>query len=112
MGGLWGMRKTAGVNIHEQYALYEANPEWRGMAWDQDFLSSRIYPLVVPRLLVHIGLGPTYPPERIELFPTPWTDQVYCGRIEVADYVDPSTPDKPISVLNLPSVRFNFLTTK
>jgi hypothetical protein len=88
MGGLWGMRKVTGVNIHEEYALYEANPEWRGMAWDQDFLSSRIFPLVSKRLLAHIGSGPSFPPEKKEPFPTRWTDDVYCGKIESSNYVD------------------------
>jgi hypothetical protein len=112
MGGLWGLRKSAGVNIHEQYAIYEANPEYRGMAWDQDFLSSRIFPLVSRGLLAHIGLGPTYPPEKIEVFPTPWTDEVYCGKIEASDYIDPPAQDKPEPVLTLPKVRLNFLAPR
>ena len=105
MGGLWGIRKSAGVNIHEQYTLYEANPEWRGMAWDQDFLSSRIFPLVAPKLLAHIGLGPSFPPEKNEMFPSPWREELYCGRIEPANYVEAAP-----RILNLPVVRFNFLS--
>lgn len=105
MGGLWGIRKSAGVNIHEQYAQYEANPEWRGMAWDQDFLSSRIFPLVAPNLLAHISLGPSFPPEKNETFPNPWREELYCGRIETANYVEPAP-----RLLNLPKVRFNFLS--
>jgi len=107
MGGLWGIKKAAGVNIQEQYKLYEKNPEWRGMAWDQDFLSSRIYPLVAPKLLAHIGSGPSFAPEKLESFPTPWTDNVYCGKIEPANYVEP-VPDKIL----LPKVRFNFLSRR
>lgn len=107
MGGLWGMRKVTGVNIHEEYALYEANPEWRGMAWDQDFLSSRIYPLVAPNLLAHTSLGPSFPPEKIETFPNPWRDELYCGKIEPANYIEP-----PPRILNLPKVRFNFLASR
>ena len=107
MGGLWGIRKSAVVNIHEQYTLYEANPEWRGMAWDQDFLSSRIYPLVAHKLLAHIGLGPSFPPEKNETFPTPWREELYCGRIEPANYVEPVP-----RILNLPVVRFNFLSRR
>jgi protein O-GlcNAc transferase len=106
MGGLWGMRKTPEVNIHEQYALYEENPEYRGMAWDQDFLSSRIFPLVASKLLAHIGLGPSFPPEKVEALPPPWTDELYCGKIEPANYVEPLAR-RP---LNLPTVRFNFLS--
>jgi hypothetical protein len=107
MGGLWGMRKVTGVNIHEEYALYEANPEWRGMAWDQDFLSSRIYPLVAPNLLAHTSLGPSFPPEKIETFPNPWRDELYCGKVEPANYIEP-----PSRILNLPKVRFNFLASR
>lgn len=111
MGGLWGMRKSAGVNIHEQYALYEANPEWRGMAWDQDFLSSRIFPLVASNLLAHISRGPSFPPEKSESFPTPWSDDVYCGKIESANYVETS-PRRSLTFLKLPKVRFNFLSRR
>jgi hypothetical protein len=111
MGGLWGIRKSAGVNIHEQYALYEANPEYRGMAWDQDFLSSRIFGLVAPNLLAHISLGPWFPPEKSEPFPTPWSDDVYCGKIESANYVE-TPPRRSLTFLNLPKVRFNFLDTR
>jgi hypothetical protein len=107
MGGLWGIRKSAGVNIHDQYALYEANPEYRGMSWDQDFLSSRIFPLVAPKLLAHIGPSPSFPPEKNEPFSTSWRKELYCGKIEPANYVEP-----PPRTLNLPAVRFNFLANK
>ena len=110
MGGLWGIRKLAGINIHEQYALYEANPQNFGMAWDQDFLSSRIYPLVAPILLAHIGRGPSFSLEKVEPFTTPWTDDVYCGKIERADYKEEGSGGN--KKLNLPVVRFNFLSRR
>jgi len=112
MGGLWGVKRIAGLNMQEQYKLYEAKPEYRGMAWDQDFLSSRIYPIVSSRLLAHIGLGPSFTPETPEPFPHPWTDSIYCGKIESADYVDPPAPRQAIVTRNIPKVRLNFLARR
>ena len=112
MGGLWGIKREAGVNIQQQYKLYEANPEYRGMAWDQDFLSSRIFPLVATRLLAHIGLGPSFPPEKSEKIPYQWSDDVYCGKIESANYVDTPAQRHYTINLNLPQIHLNFLARR
>jgi len=82
MGGLWGLRKSAGVNIREEYEAYKLNPEDRGIALDQNFLSCRIYPKVKGGLLVHHGGGPVGRLETVRPFPTPWTDASYCGKVE------------------------------
>jgi hypothetical protein len=82
MGGLWGLRKSAGVNIREEYETYKLNPEDRGIALDQNFLSCRIYPKVKGGLLVHHGGGPIGRLETVRPFPTPWTDASYCGKVE------------------------------
>ena len=82
MGGLWGLRKSAGVNIREEYEAYKLNPEDRGIALDQNFLSCRIYPKVKGVLLVHHGGGPIGRLETVRPFPTPWTDASYCGKVE------------------------------
>jgi hypothetical protein len=82
MGGLWGLRKSATINIRAEYESYKLNPEDRGIALDQNFLSCRIYLKVRDALLVHHGGGPTGHLETVRPFPTPWTDASYCGKIE------------------------------
>lgn len=83
MGGLWAIRKSAGLNIQQQYQLYLQNPTDLGIAHDQNFLSAHLYPLVKDRLLVHYSNDMAYPTEISEPFPFTWTDDIYCGRIEM-----------------------------
>ena len=82
MGGLWALRKSAGINVRAEYEQYKLNPEDRGIALDQNFLSSRIYLKVVDKLLVHHGGGPTGWRETVRPFPTAWSDSLYCGKVE------------------------------
>lgn len=98
MGGLWGIRKQAGINIHEQYKAYEEDPT-RGPrnGHDQNFLADVIYPLVSPRMLVHYSCKRFWQHESAIEFPFDWSNDVYCGRVEF-EYVDPAEPpyvDKP-----------------
>lgn len=89
MGGLWGLRKTAGINVREEYALYKDNPVVIGLAHDQDFLGIRIYPKVVSKLLAHIGGGALRAVgETVREFPFPWTNNIYCGRVEESNFQD------------------------
>jgi hypothetical protein len=83
MGGLWAIRKSAGLNIQEQYQSYLRNPKDMGIAHDQNFLSAHIYPLVKDRLLVHYSNEQVYVDEMSEPFPFTWSDDLYCGRIEM-----------------------------
>jgi len=82
MGGLWGVRKSVGLNIEEQYKTYLKNPIDLGIAHDQNFLSARIYPLVLPNLLVHYSNDRLVSGENGEPFPFAWSDEIYCGKIE------------------------------
>lgn len=82
MGGLWALRKSAGVNIRTEYEAYKLNPEDRGIALDQNFLSVKIYPKIKDRILVHHGGGPTGRHETVRPFPTPWSETLYCGQVE------------------------------
>lgn len=93
MGGLWGLRKTSGLNMHEQYAGYKEDVE-RGHRFghDQNFLSDVIYPKVVPRMLVHYSNNRRKIDETAVEFPFEWINDVYCGRIEL-EYLD--TPEPP-----------------
>jgi hypothetical protein len=97
MGGLWGLRKSAGINIKADYSTYlEDMSRGSRHAHDQNFLSDVIYPKVVDRMLAH------YSNDRRRIrgtsveFPFSWTDDVYCGRIE-CDFRDtPQPPPKSI----------------
>jgi len=88
MGGLWAIRKSSGVDMHAEYEAYKTNPEDRGIALDQNFLSCRIYSKFHGQILVHIGQGPSSQNETVRAFPTPWTERLYCGQIESPGFID------------------------
>jgi hypothetical protein len=82
MGGLWGVRKSAGLVIADEYTVFKSNPMDFGIAHDQNFLSARIYPKVLDRLLVHSSNRHTRKGEHVEEFPFAWSPDMFCGRIE------------------------------
>ena len=96
MGGLWGLRKSAGINLHDEYASYKTDvTKGHRHGHDQNFLSDVIYPKVLSRLLVHYSNRRRKVGETAVEFPFDWINDVYCGRIET-DYVDgPEPPKKP-----------------
>lgn len=103
MGGLWGIRKTAGLNIRQEYSNYkEATEKGHRVGHDQNFLSDVIYPKVVTRMLVHYSNGRRKIRESAVEFPFSWTNDIYCGRIE-CDFYDTPQPHvkKPMSVVNI-----------
>jgi hypothetical protein len=101
MGGLWGIRKSAGISIRDAYASYKED-ETLGyrLAHDQNFLADVLYPRVKPRLLVHYSNGRKGVGEHAIEFPFQWTNDIYCGRIETG-FVDTPGP-KPL--LSFPQV--------
>lgn len=82
MGGLWGLRKSAGIIVGDEYIAFKNNPIDFGIAHDQNFLSGRIYPKVLDRLFVHYSNGRFHTKEHGEEFPFAWNNDMYCGRIE------------------------------
>jgi hypothetical protein len=82
MGGLWGIRKAAGIVIRDEYIDFKNNPIDFGIAHDQNFLSARIYPKVLERLLVHGSNQRPRKGEHVEEFPFVWSPNMFCGRIE------------------------------
>lgn len=98
MGGLWALRKSAGLNIRKEYEAYQLNPEDRGIALDQNFLSCRIYLKVRDKLLVHIGKGPRGARETVRDFPTAWTESLYCGQVEAPGFseIDTTVQRRPM----------------
>lgn len=101
MGGLWGLRKSAGINLHEVYASYKEDASLgHRLAHDQNFLSDVIYPRVKSQMLVHYSNGRKIPGEHAVEFPFTWTNDIYCGRIETG-FVDTAGPK---SALSLPQI--------
>lgn len=93
MGGLWGLKKTAGISMRALYASYvEDRTRGHRLAHDQNFLSDALYPIVVGRMLIHRSGGPRFVNEVfVEEFPFTWSVDVFCGRIET-EYVDHPQP--------------------
>lgn len=92
MGGLWGIRKSAGLNIHDEYAAYNEDPD-RGHrnGHDQNFLTDIVYPKVMGRMLVHYSNNRRKVGENAVEFPFDWTNDVYCGRVEL-EYLEYPEP--------------------
>lgn len=98
MGGLWGIRKSAGLVIANEYAEYMSSPTDLGVAHDQNFLGVQLYPKIKDRLWVHYSEGNLvhstkngefemssrriFDDESGELIPFKWTETMYCGRVE------------------------------
>lgn len=103
MGGLWGLRKSAGISIKQLYASYiEDISQGHRLAHDQNFLADIIYPIVLPRLLVHYSNGRYLKDEYVVEFPFEWTNDIYCGRIET-NFIDRPEPKRG-GLLQLPNV--------
>lgn len=92
MGGLWGLRKQAGIHIKTEYEIFKKNEVDHNHAHDQNFLIERIYRTVKARLLVHRSMdAPAYAEEHVLVFPFDYSNDVYCGRIE-HEFQDKPTP--------------------
>lgn len=91
MGGLWGLRKSSALSVKELYSTYVEDLS-RGprLEHDQNFLADVVYPLVLPRLLVHHSNGLYFKGEYAIEFPFEWTVDVYCGKIvQAIEYTEP-----------------------
>jgi hypothetical protein len=88
LGGLWGMRKSAGFSVSAAYQEFKSNPKDYGAGYDQSFLTHNVYPKF-RNILVHHSFGLVLDNEVGEPFPFAWTNDIYCGRIE---YVAPVPP--------------------
>ncbi len=102
MGGLWGLRKSSGLSVREEYAAYkEDTTKGYRHAHDQNFLGDVIYPKVVEKMLVHYSNGRRKIGETAVEFPFDWTNNVYCGRVEM-NYIDRPEPSRKTPLLALP----------
>ena len=99
MGGLWGLRKSAGLNMHNEYASYKENTEkGHRNGHDQNFLSDVVYPQVASRILVHYSNGRRKIGEAAVEFPFEWSNDVYCGRVQAVEYKDLPQPPTRFSL--------------
>jgi len=104
MGGLWGMKKAAGICMRDEYANYVEDTS-RGFrnAHDQNFLADVIYNRVLPTLLIHYSKAPVFEGEKHTVkFPFAWSNDFYCGRIE-KDFVDREQPPMKQTLFTLPT---------
>lgn len=99
MGGLWGLRKESGINVTEEYQVFLKEKETFGWQHDQGFLLNRIYPKVLPLLLVHCTVKMGLPGEHVHEFPFKWTNDIYCGRVETSGFVDSASPPSQLGFL-------------
>jgi hypothetical protein len=97
MGGLWGLRKSAGIHIHTEYAAFCASPRDNGAGHDQSFLADRVYPKILGRVLTHHSYGLVYAKEDGVEFPFSWTNEVFCGRPETMNtYIERPEPQQEL----------------
>ena len=97
MGGLWGMRKSANINMHAAYAAFVWDPKrGHGVARDQNFLGDCIYPRLRPWMLLHYSHNRVYVGEVGVEIPFKFTNDVYCGRVENYEkpFFDPPEPQE------------------
>jgi len=93
MGGMWGLRKSSGIIVQNQYILYAQRPiQMLRVGYDQDFLGDVIYPLVVSRALVHYSNDRIKVGEKGDEFPFPYINDIYCGRVEESTFQDSPQP--------------------
>jgi hypothetical protein len=101
MGGLWGLRKSAGIHVGNEYKSYKEDTSMgHRVAHDQNFLGDAIYPKVVSQMLVHYSNNRGRVGEHAVEFPFVWTNDVYCGRIEEEYYERPEPRQKPLTFIN------------
>jgi hypothetical protein len=103
-----GRSKSAGLNIHALYEEFKKRTVESKAAHDQDFLIYMVYPRVAARMLVHYSFDDLLGKYETGVkFPFPWTHEIFCGRPELADYIErpqpKPTPEKRFS-LNLPRI--------
>jgi hypothetical protein len=103
MGGLWGIRKSAGLHMRELYGSYkEDHTLGHRVAHDQNFLMDVVYPRVLATLLVHYSKGIVFKGETAIAIPFEWSPDFFCGKTE-AVYQEPSPrldPRQPLSFLH------------
>jgi len=104
MGGLWGLRRSAGLPVYSCFQHYKDNQVFLDMGKDQTFLNMYIWPRVRGSLLVHSSINYNTGYDVLVPFPFKWTNDIYCGRVEPIGYTEPEMPDGIVPEFRVPSV--------
>jgi hypothetical protein len=100
MGGLWGLRKSAGINVEAEYSNYNEDKSLgHRLAHDQNFLADVIYPKVVSKMLIHYSFVRDIKDRHFVKFPFEWSLDLFCGKVETAFYDAPQPPRRHLSFL-------------
>ena len=111
MGGLWGIRKSAGISLREAYASYvEDMSRGHRVAHDQNFLADVIYPKVLPSLMIHSSIRLRFRDEHVFMIPFEWSNEIFCGRVEM-NFRDIHTPRSQSILQTLPQASVRVLDT-
>ena len=100
MGGIWGIRKSAGLHMQTEYANYHEDKSLgHRLAHDQNFLGDVIYPKVLPKLLIHYSFHKRTGETNAVEFPFEWSGDVFCGKTENIFYDTPQPLERRSLVL-------------
>jgi hypothetical protein len=89
MGGLWGIRKTSGLDIRNEYMSFRGKDY--GFGHDQSFLCDVIYPKIKDRLLIHYSNQRKFDGEHAFEFPFQWSVKAFCGMVVMDPRYMPDT---------------------
>lgn len=95
MGGLWGLRKSAGMNMHDEYASYKYDPASPRWGHDQNFLSDVVYAKLAPNMLVHYSNNQFSRAEHAVEIPFAWSKDLFCGQGVDVKFFDKWESDVP-----------------
>ena len=112
MGGLWGLRKGGIPSMRRLYAGWTpasagfGDPnDLEGYGVDQNFACLEVYPRVEHSVLVHFSHNQFRSETRAVPFPFRFTNDVYCGRVQMGPFVDSSAPALPFAFVKIPMYR-------
>jgi hypothetical protein len=95
LGGLWGLKRSAGVPVYSCFQHYKEKQVTLDMGKDQTFLNMYIWYRVRDTLLVHTSIDYNTGYDKLVMFPFPWTNDIYCGRVERLGYIEPPMQQQP-----------------
>jgi hypothetical protein len=111
LGGLWGLKRSAGVPVLMCFEDYKQNQtNMSGIGKDQSFLNTYVWTRIAHTLLVHSDLKFSAPGDTIVPFPFEYTNEIYCGRVEPIGYVEP--PVSPLKRVQTSPILLSFLNKR
>jgi len=91
LAGLWGIRKSADINIRSLYEEFLKNPKdlfFGEDGMDQSFLGSYLYPIIKSKALLHFSHNHVVLGENGIQFPFVYDDSCHCGKVDGPEFVD------------------------